>query len=199
MNKLEYREQLMTSAWKVKSAAILERDNRTCQKCGATGVKLNVHHKYYLENHAAWEYDDDALITLCSKCHVGIHDKEVNFVKFYAERIFEITDITGFELAVLLAMVQFMGYDNVVDFAQRKKLIVTSGLGVKMQSLNNIISRLNKTDLICRIGHGCYMVNPRYFSRGEWSDIKKIVYPPIATLNQKHKHNSTKEIPLQNE
>lgn len=30
---------------------------------------LNVHHKYYIKGHKAWEYDNDALITLCTECH----------------------------------------------------------------------------------------------------------------------------------
>jgi len=30
---------------------------------------LNVHHKYYIEGKKPWEYDNDALITLCQDCH----------------------------------------------------------------------------------------------------------------------------------
>jgi len=36
---------------------------------------LNVHHKYYIENRKAWEYENDALITLCEKCHKEEHEK----------------------------------------------------------------------------------------------------------------------------
>ncbi|GER60628.1 hypothetical protein ULMA_27360 [Patiriisocius marinus] len=39
-------------------------------------VILHVHHKYYIKNNYPWQYDDDALITLCSKCHVITHQKE---------------------------------------------------------------------------------------------------------------------------
>ncbi len=37
---------------------------------------LNVHHKYYVKEKFAWEYDDSALITLCAKCHKEVHDSE---------------------------------------------------------------------------------------------------------------------------
>ncbi len=36
---------------------------------------LNVHHKFYIENRKAWEYENDALITLCENCHQVEHEK----------------------------------------------------------------------------------------------------------------------------
>lgn len=36
---------------------------------------LNIHHKYYIEKRLAWEYDNDALITLCEKCHQKEHEE----------------------------------------------------------------------------------------------------------------------------
>lgn len=38
-----------------------------------TPVSLNVHHKHYIIQHKAWEYDDDDLITLCKECHTKVH------------------------------------------------------------------------------------------------------------------------------
>lgn len=34
---------------------------------------LNVHHRYYIKGKAPWEYEDDALITLCEDCHKKAH------------------------------------------------------------------------------------------------------------------------------
>lgn len=36
---------------------------------------LNVHHKYYISGRKPWEYDNDALVTLCVKCHKEEHEK----------------------------------------------------------------------------------------------------------------------------
>ena len=38
---------------------------------------LNVHHKFYIKGLAPWEYEDDALITLCEDCHKKIHQTHV--------------------------------------------------------------------------------------------------------------------------
>lgn len=44
---------------------------------------LNIHHKYYIENRKAWEYNDDALVTLCENCHREEH--ETNSVNVFDE------------------------------------------------------------------------------------------------------------------
>lgn len=38
-----------------------------------TPEALNVHHKYYVNGKNPWEYDDEALITLCQDCHCLEH------------------------------------------------------------------------------------------------------------------------------
>lgn len=42
---------------------------------------LQVHHKYYIYNKLPWEYDNDALITLCNWCYTDIHKTET--IKMY--------------------------------------------------------------------------------------------------------------------
>lgn len=46
---------------------------------------LNVHHKYYIKGHKAWEYEDDALVTLCTECHSSIHKDIVIKTPLYNE------------------------------------------------------------------------------------------------------------------
>ncbi|SHL07095.1 hypothetical protein [Flavobacterium chilense] len=46
-------------------------------------VILHVHHKYYIQTCRAWQYNDDALITLCSTCHQDTHDK--NKIPVYSD------------------------------------------------------------------------------------------------------------------
>lgn len=35
---------------------------------------LNIHHKYYQEGRLAWQYPNEALVTLCWQCHEKIHE-----------------------------------------------------------------------------------------------------------------------------
>jgi hypothetical protein len=41
---------------------------------------LNVHHKYYLNGKLAWEYKNEALISLCANCHQKEHKNNEIFV-----------------------------------------------------------------------------------------------------------------------
>lgn len=70
-----YKEQLADSRWLRKKNEILERDNYTCQKCGAKS-HLNVHHLNYEKEKLAWEYPKEQLITLCYNCHEDLHRKQ---------------------------------------------------------------------------------------------------------------------------
>lgn len=55
----------------------LESLNLPIYYCQEDMVKLNVHHKYYLVGRNAWEYRDDALVTLCDRCHSQIHHNSI--------------------------------------------------------------------------------------------------------------------------
>lgn len=78
--KPTYEELLHKPEWYAKRNLILERDSHKCVFCGKT-YGLHVHHRYYSQypNHtkvAPWNYPDEALITLCEKCHKTLHQKQ---------------------------------------------------------------------------------------------------------------------------
>jgi len=49
MNKKEYHKHLKSFEWEQKRDKILRRDNNKCQYCNS-GMNLNVHHMFYLNN-----------------------------------------------------------------------------------------------------------------------------------------------------
>ena len=38
--------------------------------------QLNIHHKFYISGRLAWQYENEALVTLCYDCHKKIHEDE---------------------------------------------------------------------------------------------------------------------------
>lgn len=38
-------------------------------------IELHVHHRYYVVNSLPWEYEDDALVTMCHQCHWQEHQE----------------------------------------------------------------------------------------------------------------------------
>lgn len=66
----ECRPEGRVAAWR---RAVFERDQYTCQQCGAKGVKLNAHHitPWCLDSRK--RFDPNNGITLCIKCHRAEH------------------------------------------------------------------------------------------------------------------------------
>lgn len=55
--------------------SVFERDNYTCQLCGARGVKLNAHHKNGYAFYPELRYELSNGITLCVPCHKKVHGR----------------------------------------------------------------------------------------------------------------------------
>lgn len=75
MEKKSYAELLKDPRWQKKRLEIMQRDNFTCQLCGSKEKHLNVHHLYYNGYKEPWEYENDAMITVCDECHKLEHEK----------------------------------------------------------------------------------------------------------------------------
>lgn len=69
----EYNRFLQSDYWKQVREWILQRDNYTCQSCGAT-TYLQVHHLTY-EHHGEEHLHPEDLITLCRDCHKRAHKR----------------------------------------------------------------------------------------------------------------------------
>jgi 5-methylcytosine-specific restriction endonuclease McrA len=64
-----YWQKLQDPRWQRKRLEVMERANFSCQGCGATDKKLNVHHGYYERGLEPWEYDLATLWCMCDECH----------------------------------------------------------------------------------------------------------------------------------
>lgn len=66
--KIEKRERNSPEvyAWR---RFIFERDNYTCQECGAKGVTLNAHHKCSWADYPHLRHNINNGVTLCKPCH----------------------------------------------------------------------------------------------------------------------------------
>ena len=67
-----YSEYLQSPEWQDKRAKVLERDNYTCQGCGAARAAMIVHHLSY--QHVGNEFLFE-LTSVCERCHKRLHDE----------------------------------------------------------------------------------------------------------------------------
>lgn len=73
-NKSQYDKYRESKDWENIRNLVLERDGYKCRTCGSTDRQLHVHHSTYEHLYNELNYLDD-LITLCSVCHRGVHNK----------------------------------------------------------------------------------------------------------------------------
>ena len=64
-----YQRLLRDPRWQKRRLQIFQRDQWTCQQCGATKRELQVHHTAYVAGAAPWEAPLRSLVTLCKPCH----------------------------------------------------------------------------------------------------------------------------------
>jgi hypothetical protein len=67
--------------------SIFERDDFTCQDCGATGVYLEAHHIRPWRDYPELRYEVSNGITLCKPCHIRTRQKEEFFIEKYSQKL----------------------------------------------------------------------------------------------------------------
>lgn len=72
LRAMPYEEYLKTEHWQQFRKKALKHYHYQCQKCDATGVRLDVHHLTY-ERRGCELLED--VITLCKECHEKEHDR----------------------------------------------------------------------------------------------------------------------------
>ena len=78
---MDYKEKFKDPRWQKLRLKVFERDEWKCQACGSEEETLVVHHFYYKQGADPWEYDMDALITLCANCHEFEHEYGKEFIE----------------------------------------------------------------------------------------------------------------------
>lgn len=106
---------------------------------------------------------------------------EPNYIKVYIDAMsyFITAEEQGMETSLLFEMAKRMTYAN--DAAPNQVAMVGSikkgiakQLNTTVGSLDVVLTRLIKKDLVRRIDRGVYELNPIIFAKGDWSSIRKI-------------------------
>jgi hypothetical protein len=110
-----YSEKLKDPRWQKKRLEILQRDNWTCQLCGATTITLHIHHRKYIKGKEPWEYPDHLLVTLCEICHDGEGESALQNQKVLIDQLLEAgvyNSEMDFYGQVIRLGIDNMGYEN---------------------------------------------------------------------------------------
>jgi hypothetical protein len=108
---------------------------------------LHVHHRYYLRGKKPWEYDDDALTTLCEDCH-DVITEITGSLKPQLGRLssVQLAAVSGFALGVELSGLMFTGplkASIAVPFAadSLEASGLAAGLGISRDDIDALAGR----------------------------------------------------------
>ena len=104
---------------------------------------------------------------------------EPPYVKLYLKDMMYLCDLPPRQYQVMLYLLKRATYANdgnmQILIPSGLKKMMMEDLGIKSrQSIDNIISKLNKANIIYRVATSVYRLNPYLFGRGEWKDISSI-------------------------
>lgn len=112
-------------------------------------------------------------VKIAQKDNVVRMPTEPPYVKMYIEDLGNILGLTTGCKNLVYCLVHSMGYDGVVSITKGKREKFAESIGVKEGVIKNQITKLCKSGAIKRIATGDYEMNPNYFAKGDWPEIRK--------------------------
>ncbi len=108
------------------------------------------------------------------KHQISFVEREPDYVKLYISDILRLTDIPKSSNDIMLAMLKRMTYNNDIALFAPVKREIANELSLKEVTICKAIELFAKKSIILRKDRGLYIINPYFFGRGKWEDIKKV-------------------------
>jgi hypothetical protein len=113
-------------------------------------------------------------VTEEKKHQISYVEREPDYVKLYISDILRLTNIPKGSNDIMLSILRRMTYNNDIALFAPVKREIASELGLKEITISKAIELFAKKSIILRKDRGLYIINPYFFGRGKWEDIKKV-------------------------
>ncbi len=115
---------------------------------------------------------EEEIIETISKIYSA---SEPSYIKAYQQDFLPVNSLKKCTKEILQEILVYTKFnENTIVLNQSIKVNICHKLGIAYQTLANALTELKKHQLLLYISTGQYIVNPFYFSKGEWKEIKKI-------------------------
>lgn len=103
---------------------------------------------------------------------------EPPFVKLYLDTVLLTKNVSISKCPILNELLKLQPYadEQIPYFAINKpiKLLISKNTNLGIKAIEKAITEFVKSGILIRVLNGLYQVNPQYFGKGNWSDVKKI-------------------------
>ena len=118
----------------------------------------------------------------------GFKEVEPPYVKMYVEDIALLNRLPKSASKVLTVLVANMSYGNIVVLIKPIKEEIVKQTGLSYSGVKKSIIDLTKSGLIIRRERSVYLIDPKLFGKGSWSNIKKL------RMTIEYNHDGTKKV-----
>jgi hypothetical protein len=116
--------------------------------------------------------------------------KEPPYIKLYLDDLASLYGLPS--SGALFELLKQMNYEGMINLNSTIKKLICERVGFStIQTLDNYLSKLVKSDVFRKSGRGVYNPNPSLFGRGDWKDICKL---REAWLKVEYKANGSREV-----
>lgn len=99
--------------------------------------------------------------------------KEPPYVKMYIEDIGSVLGLTDGCKNLLYCLATSMPYDGIITVVKSTRERFSKITGVQENVIKNQLTALCKSGAVKRLGRSEYEINPNYFAKGDWPEIRK--------------------------
>lgn len=101
-------------------------------------------------------------------------EREPDYIKLYLNDILRINEIPKSGGGILFSILRRMTYNNDVALYAPIKEEIANELNIKQVTISKAIELFVEKSILIRKARGLYILNPYFFGKGRWEDIKKI-------------------------
>jgi hypothetical protein len=103
------------------------------------------------------------------------NELEPEYIKLYIKDLGGLCGLTAGETKILLQIAGMTNRHGVIALPAGIKAIIAESVGYKQAVINNALTKFcnPSINVMKRTGVGVYELNPDYFARGKWHEIKE--------------------------
>jgi hypothetical protein len=98
---------------------------------------------------------------------------EPEYIKLYINDLGGLCKLSDGQRSILLYMAACSGYDGVIMLPLGQKVRIANTANCSVSAINNAINCFCKNKILKRLDTGLYELNPDYFARGKWKEIRE--------------------------
>jgi predicted transcriptional regulator len=101
-------------------------------------------------------------------------ESQKDFVYAFTKSIGYLSQLTKSEINTLFGMFKYTTMQNKIFVNKSMKQEISDDMHINFQTVENAITSLAKKGMIGRLDRGVYCLNPEFFGKGDFNNLKKI-------------------------